>query len=126
MAPGKKVTQYSYSVTEPSEPETGHTKLLPSEEKGVIDMDPKYDPELHWAGKALQKTIPILPLQRNEIITESRIAQIIERVRQAAREKSSQTPLTSFFQLEKALREKDRSLRVEFYKHEEQWKNKLI
>jgi adenine-specific DNA-methyltransferase len=127
MAPAKKVTQYSYSVTEPTEPETGHTKLLPSDEKNhTIDMDPLYDPELHWAGKARNKIVPILPLQRNEIIGESKIAQIIERTSKAAKEGSSQAPLTSFFELEKALREKDRPQRVEFYRHEEQWKNKLI
>ncbi len=127
MPPRKKVTRYSYRETEPSEPETGHTKLLSSDETSdVIDLDPKVDPELHWAGKKRQKTVPILPLQRNEIVTESRISQIIERVRRATEEKTGQTPLTGFFELEKALREKDRAQRVDFYRHEEQWKNKLI
>ena len=89
MRPTKKVTQYSYNVTEPSEPETGHTKLLPSAEKNdFIEMDPLQDPELHWAGKARDRQIPILPLQRNEIVNESKIKQIIERVSQAAKEKA--------------------------------------
>lgn len=89
-------------------------------------MDPRLDPELHWAGKAREKEVPVLPLQRNEIVTESIITQIIERVREAATKKSGQVPLTNFVELEKALREKDRSRRVEFYKHEEKWRNKLI
>ncbi len=127
MAPRKKVTQYTYDITELAEPETGHTKLLPSEDKNhVIDMDPLYDPELHWSGKARAKNVPILPLQRNEIVTESRISQIIERVTQAATARSAQSPLTGFFELEKVLREHERPRRVEFYAHEEQWKNKLI
>jgi adenine-specific DNA-methyltransferase len=89
-------------------------------------MDPRLDPELHWAGKVREKKVPVLPLQRNEIVTESIITQIIERVREAATKKSGQVPLTNFVDLEKALREKDRSRRVEFYKHEERWRNKLI
>ncbi|TMI23054.1 site-specific DNA-methyltransferase, partial [Candidatus Bathyarchaeota archaeon] len=88
-------------------------------------MDPLHDPELHWAGKAREKKVPILPLQRNEIVTESKIGEIIERVTRAS-EVSAQSPLTNFFELEKALREKERPRRVEFYKHEEQWKNKLV
>jgi adenine-specific DNA-methyltransferase len=123
----KKVTQYAYDIDEPAEPETGHTRLLPSvEERETIEMDPTFDPQLHWSGKRRRKSIPILPLQRNEVVSESRIAQIIERVRKASQKKSSQAPLTSFFELEKALREQDRSKRVQFYTHEEKWKNKLI
>lgn len=89
-------------------------------------MDPRLDPELLWAGKTREKKVPVLPLQRNEIVTESIIAQIIERVREAATKKSGQVPLTNFVDLEKALREKDRDRRVEFYKHEERWRNKLV
>jgi adenine-specific DNA-methyltransferase len=126
MPSEKRVTSYSYRDTETAEPETGHTKLLPDEKVHTIDMDPRLDPELHWAGKVREKKIPVLPLQRNEIITESIITQIIERVREAATKKSGQVPLTNFVDLEKALREKDRSRRVEFYKHEERWRNKLI
>jgi adenine-specific DNA-methyltransferase len=126
MPSERKVTSYSYPDTEAAEPETGHTNLLPEEKVHTIDMDPRLDPELHWAGKVREKKVPVLPLQRNEIITESIITQIIERVREAATKKSGQVPLTNFVDLEKALREKDRSRRVEFYKHEERWRNKLI
>ena len=93
----------------------------------VVDMDPAADPVLFWAGKRNRREVPVLPLQRNEIVSESRIAQIIERARQAAEEKSGAARQGHLFaDLEKTLRESDRSKRVEFYTHEEGWKNKLI
>jgi adenine-specific DNA-methyltransferase len=150
----KKVTRYTYDeVKEPRTPETGHTSLLPTEElvvtlpmdngwskaievgklpEGderpvVVDMDPAADPVLFWAGKRNRREVAVLPLQRNEIVSESRIAQIIERARRAAEEKSGIARQGHLFaDLEKTLRESDRAKRVEFYTHEEGWKNKLI
>lgn len=150
----KKVTRYTYDeIKEPRTPETGHTSLLPTEElvvtlpmdngwskaievgklpEGderpvVVDMDPAADPVLFWAGKRNRREVPVLPLQRNEIISESRIAQIIDRARRAAEEKSGAARQGHLFaDLEKTLRESDRAKRVEFYTHEEGWKNKLI
>ena len=150
----KKVTRYVYDeIKEPRTPETGHTSLLPGEElvatlpmdngwsraievgklqerddrPVVVDMDPAADPALFWAGKRSRREVPVLPLQRNEIVTESRIAKIIERARQAADEKSGTGRQGHLFaDLEKTLRETDRKKRVEFYNHEEGWKNKLI
>jgi adenine-specific DNA-methyltransferase len=150
----KKVTRYTYDeIKEPRTPETGHTSLLPAEEQVVtlpmdngwskaihvgkllegderpvvVDMDPAADPVLFWAGKRNRREVPVLPLQRNEIVSESRIAQIIERARRAAEEKSGAARQGHLFaDLEKTLRETDRSKRVEFYTHEEGWKNKLI
>lgn len=152
--PEKKVTRYTYNdIKEPCTPETGHTSLLPAEEQVVtlpmdngwskaiqvgklpkederpvvVDMDPAADPVLFWAGKRNRREVPVLPLQRNEIVSESRIAQIIERARRAAEEKSGTAQQGHLFaDLEKTLRETDRSKRVEFYTHEEGWKNKLI
>lgn len=147
----KKVTRYTYeNVKEPASPETGHTQLLPSEEqivtlemdngwgKGievgklphdgrtvVVDMDPSADPVLLWAGKRNRRQIPVLPLQRNEIVSESRIAQIVERARDRARQDTG-GQLGLFEDQEKALRELDRGKRLEFYTHDEGWKNKLI
>ena len=93
----------------------------------VVDMDPAADPVLFWAGKRNRREVPVLPLQRNEIVSESRIAQIIERARRAAEEKSGAARQGHLFaDLEKTLRESDRAKRVEFYTHEEGWKNKLI
>jgi adenine-specific DNA-methyltransferase len=152
--PEKKVTRYTYDeIKEPRTPETGHTSLLPAEEQVVtlpmdngwskaiqvgrlrvgderavvVDMDPAADPVLFWAGKRSRRELPVLPLQRNEIVSESRIAQIIERARRAAEEKSGAARQGHLFaDLEKTLREGERSKRVEFYTHEEGWKNKLI
>ncbi len=150
----KKVTRYTYEdIREPRTPETGHTPLLPAEERVVtlpmdngwskaiqvgklpegderpvvVDMDPAADPVLFWAGKRNRRQVPVLPLQRNEIVSESRIAQIIERARRAAEEKSGAARQGYLFaDLEKTLRESDKGKRVEFYTHEEGWKNKLI
>ena len=150
----KKLTRYTYDeIKEPRTPETGHTSLLPGEdlvvtlpmdsgwskaiEVGklpvgddrpvVLDMDPAADPVLFWAGKRSRREVPVLPLQRNEIVSESRIAQIIDRARRAAEEESGSARQGHLFaDLEKALRESDRVKRVEFYTHEEGWKNKLV
>jgi len=150
----KKVTRYTYDdIKEPRTPETGHTSLLPADElvvtlpmdngwskavlvgklpEGderpvVVDMDPAADPVLFWAGKRNRREVPVLPLQRNEIVSESRIAQIIDRARRAAEEQSGAARQGHLFaDLEKTLRETDRKKRVEFYAHEEGWKNKLI
>ncbi|HET6202950.1 MAG TPA: site-specific DNA-methyltransferase [Planctomycetota bacterium] len=152
--PEKKVTRYTHDeIKEPRTPETGHTSLLPADEQVVtlpmdngwskaievgklpegderpvvVDMDPAGDPVLFWAGKRNRREVPVLPLQRNEIVSESRIAQIIERARRAAEEKSGAARQGHLFaDLEKTLREGDRAKRVEFYTHEEGWKNKLI
>ena len=115
----KEVTRYTYDkIKEPRTPETGHTSLLPGEdlvvalpmdngwskaiEVGklpdgddrpvVLDMDPAADPVLFWAGKRSQREVPVLPLQRNEIVSESRVAQIIERARRAAEKESGSGP----------------------------------
>src|SRR2546426_5461768 len=145
--PEKKVTRYTYDdVKERRTPETGHTALLPAEElvvtlpmdngwskaievgklpEGderpvVVDMDPAGDPVLFWAGKRNRREVPVLPLQRNEIVSESRIAQIIERARRAAEEKSGAARQGHIFaDLEKTLRESDRAMRVEFYTHDQ-------
>jgi hypothetical protein len=150
----KKVTRYTYdNVTEPRTPETGHTALLPADEQVVtlpmdngwskainvgklpdtddrpvvVDMEPAADPVLFWSGRRNSRQVPILPLQRNEIVTESRIAQIIERARHVAAEKTPQMPLgLTFAEMEKELRESEKTKRVEFYCHDEGWKNKLI
>ena len=123
-AAAKKVTRYTYDeIKEPRTPETGHTPLLPGEEQVVtlpmdngwskavkvgklkegddrpvvVDMDPAADPVLFWAGKRNRREVPVLPLQRNEIVSESRIAQIIDRARQAAEEEAGAGPQGHLF-----------------------------
>ena len=152
----KTVTRYTYdNVKEPRTPETGHTALLPAEEQVVslpmdngwsratdvgrltgagagdppvvVDMDPAADPVLFWAGKRNRRDVPLLPLQRNEIVSESRIAGIIERARRAAAQKEdSDRQQHLFADLERELRHDDRKRRVEFYTHDEGWRNKAI
>jgi hypothetical protein len=150
----KTITRYTYDdINEPRTPETGHTSLLPADEQVVtlpmdngwskaievgklpkeegrpvvVDMDPVADPVLFWAGKRNRREVAVLPLQRNEIVSESRIAQIIERARRAAEDKTGAARQGHLFaDLEKTLRESDRNKRVEFYTHDEGWKNKLI
>src|SRR5688572_19655536 len=107
----KRVTRYDYEeLTEPRTPETGHTALLRDEhvvtlpmdgrrwsgaldlarlpENGddlvVVDMDAAVDPVLLWSGKRNQRDVPVLPLQRSEVVAESRIGRIIDRARESA------------------------------------------
>ena len=152
----KTVTRYTYDkVKEPRTPETGHTALLPGDEQVVtlpmdngwsraidvgrlpaaedsdppvvVDMDPAADPVLFWAGKRNRRDVPLLPLQRNEIVSESRIAGIIERARLAVAQKEDPAHQRHLFaDLERELRHDERKRRVEFYTHDEGWKNKLI
>lgn len=97
------------------------------ERPGVVDMDPAADPVLSWAGKRKRRELPVLPLPRNEIVSESRIGQIIERAPQAAEEKSGAARQGHLLaDLEKELPESDRKKRVEFYTHDEGWKNNRI
>jgi adenine-specific DNA-methyltransferase len=148
----KRISRYEHSdATDPRTPETGHTPLLGDEQiitlpldNGwsksidvgrlatdessliVVDMDPAVDPMLLWAGKRTRREVPVLPLQRNEIVAESRIARIVDRAREAAADQSQPVQRSLFADLEKELREGARDKRVEFYVHDEGWKNKLI
>jgi adenine-specific DNA-methyltransferase len=150
----KRVTRYTFGdIKEPRQPETGHTSLLPDEEQVVtlpmdngwskaievgklaegdprpvvVDMDPATDPVLFWSAKRSRREVAVLPLQRNEIASESLIAQIIERAREGAEVAEGTIRQGHLFaDLEKTLRESERSKRVEFYTHDEGWKNKLI
>lgn len=151
--PERKVTRYTHDRAKDfATPETGHTSLLGEErlvglsmDNGwskaidvgkleddnipiVVDMDPAVDPVLFWAGKRTRRDVPLLPLQRNEVVTESRIARIIERARERAGspEKTGEQESLPFADLEKDLRESEKEKRIEFYTHEEGWKNKLI
>ncbi len=129
-------------------PETGHTPLLAEESPStlelsqrafaalevmdapdgrrqiVVDMDPAVDPLLFWAGKSNLFELPALPLQRTEVVAESRIARVARRA--AARQTAPSSQQTLFADIEKHQRDADKAKRIEFYVHEEEWKNKLI
>ena len=149
----KRITRFDYAeAKEPRTPETGHTSLIgdeqvvtfsldgqkwsksikladadPAEDPVVVvDMDPAVDPVLLWCGKRNRRDVAVLPLQRNEVIAESRIARIVDKARHAAAGSPSVTQQALFGELEKELREGDKDKRVAFYTHDEGWKNKLI
>jgi adenine-specific DNA-methyltransferase len=137
-------------VTEPRTPETGHTALLgdehvvtlplnggswsdsldlvraSDEQLLIVDVDPAVDPTLLWAGKRSRRDVAVLPLQRNEVVAESRIARIVDRARAAVETGAVHEQGSLFADLEKEFREGDKNRRVEFYTHDEGWKNKLI
>lgn len=86
---------------------------------------PETQPTLLWSGKRSRRDIPVLPLQRTEIVTASRIAQITARAR--ARVSASTASQGSLFEEEeRELRERERETRLRFYTYGETWKNKLI
>jgi len=140
----KKVTRYTYDeIKEPRTPETGHTSLLPTEElvvtcrwttveqsdRGgeaaegdqrpvVVDMDPAAT-RCSSGGQAQPARSAVLPLQRNEIVSESRIAQIIERARRAAEEKSGAARRGTLRRSREDSARERRAKRVEFYTHEQ-------
>lgn len=146
------VQRYTYDdVKDATTPETGHAALLDEEirvvlpmDNGwtkaitvaqlqagettpvVVEMDAATDPVLFWSGKLSRREIPLLPLQRTEIISESRIGRIIERSRRRALGSLDDASSSLFADLEKELREGSKDRRVDFYVHEESWKNKLI
>lgn len=79
--------------------------------------DPHLDPQLQWAGKAEHTSfeVPTVSLHVHERIEPRRI---IESVR---KEKEASTQMSFFETLKKPLREA-----IEFYKHKENWSNRLI
>lgn len=146
----KKVTRYTHDdASDPRTPETGHAALMEAEQTVtlpmdngwsealavekldrdqlvVVDLDPAFDPVFMWSGKSSRREVPVLPLQRNEVVSESRIARIVQRARAAAADAGGEVQGQLFAELEKALRESAKGKRVEFYTHDEGWKNKVI
>jgi len=85
--------------------------------KKKYQYDPHLDPQLVWAGKAEHTSfeVPIVSLHVHERIDPRRI---IETVRKKEEE---QIQLSLFEEQKKPLREA-----IEFYKHKENWTNRLI
>jgi adenine-specific DNA-methyltransferase len=80
--------------------------------------DPHLDPQLQWAGKAehMSFEVPVVSLHVHERIDPRRI---IESVRKEEKEQYYQPSL--FEEFKRPLREA-----IEFYKHKENWSNRLI
>jgi len=146
---GRRLTRNEYpGQQEPSPPETGHTSRLPVEEvvelemgshwldnlvvmpapdrpgDRILDMDPRLDPVLLWAGKRERKPVAILPLQRNEVVSESRLDQMIKRAQRTGSFRPGQVDF--FADVERQERIISREQRMNFYTHTEDWHNKLI
>lgn len=86
--------------------------------KKTYQYDPHLDPQLQWAGKAERTSfeVPTVSLHVHERIDSKTI---IENVRSEVTDGSEQ--LSLFEKEKKPLREA-----IEFYKHKEGWKNRLI
>jgi len=86
--------------------------------KKKYQYDPHLDPQLQWAGKAEHTSfeVPIVSLHVHERIDPRRV---IETVRKEEKGQFSQPSL--FEEFKRPLREA-----IEFYKHKENWSNRLI
>ena len=87
------------------------------QKKKTYQYDPHLDPQLQWAGKAEHTSfeVPTVSLHVHERIDPKRI---IETIKKAPEPKSQ---LSLFEADKKPLREA-----IEFYKHKEGWKNRLV
>jgi len=87
------------------------------QKKKTFQYDPHLDPQLQWAGKAEHTSfeVPTVSLHVHERIDPRRI---IETVR---KEKTGMVQSSLFEEDKKPLREA-----IEFYKHKENWSNRLI
>lgn len=87
--------------------------------KKTYQYDPHLDPQLQWAGKAEHTSfdVPTVSLHVHERIDPRRIIETVKK--EEEQEKYTQTSL--FEEQKKPLREA-----IEFYKHKENWSNRLI
>ena len=95
-------------VTPEADPDLG--------EKRVWQYDPHLDPQLQWAGKAEQASleVPTVSLHVHERIDPKTIIE-------AVRKSHDDGGQGSLFEKQKPLREA-----VEFYKHKDNWSNRLV
>jgi adenine-specific DNA-methyltransferase len=89
------------------------------QKKKKYDYDPHLDPQLQWSGKAEHTSfeVPTVSLHVHERIDPRRIIESVKK--KVEEEKYKQTSL--FEEQKKPLREA-----IEFYKHKENWSNRLI
>lgn len=86
-------------------------------EKKTYQYDPHIDPQLQWAGKAehISFDVPTVSLHVHERIDPRRIIDTVKK------EEEAPTQMSLFETEKKPLREA-----IEFYKHKENWSNRLI
>ncbi len=85
--------------------------------KKIYEYDPHIDPQLQWAGKAEHTSfeVPTVSLHVHERIDPRRIIETVKK------EEEVPTQMSLFEAEKKPLREA-----IEFYKHKENWSNRLI
>lgn len=85
--------------------------------KKTYQYDPHLDPQLQWAGKAEHTSfdVPTVSLHVHERIDPRRIIETVKK------EEEASTQMSLFETEKKPLREA-----IEFYKHKENWSNRLI
>ena len=85
--------------------------------KKTYQYDPHLDPQLSWAGKAEHTSfdVPTVSLHVHERIDPRRIIETVKK------EEEAPTQMSLFEEQKKPLREA-----IEFYKHKENWSNRLI
>jgi len=85
--------------------------------KKTYQYDPHLDPQLQWAGKAEHTSfdVPTVSLHVHERIDPRRIIETVKKQEEA------QPQMSLFEEQKKPLREA-----IEFYKHKENWSNRLI
>jgi adenine-specific DNA-methyltransferase len=85
--------------------------------KKTYEYDPHLDPQLQWAGKAEHTSfeVPTVSLHVHERIDPRRIIESVKK------EEDSSPQMSLFEEQKKPLREA-----IEFYKHRENWSNRLI
>ncbi len=85
--------------------------------KKTYQYDPHLDPQLQWAGKAEHTSfeVPTVSLHVHERIDPRRIIETVKK------EEEAQPQMSLFEEQKKPLREA-----IEFYKHKENWSNRLI
>ncbi|NCD41716.1 MAG: site-specific DNA-methyltransferase [Bacteroidia bacterium] len=117
----KQIEQYEHSdkerannphvglVTPASDPDTG--------EKKTYQYDPHLDPQLQWAGKAEHSSfdVPTVSLHVHERIDPNSIIDTVKKEHEGPKQ------MSLFETNEKPLREA-----IDFYKHKENWSNRLI
>lgn len=87
------------------------------QKKMTYQYDPHLDPQLQWAGKAehISFDVPTVSLHVHERIDPRRIMETVRK------EKTGPQQMSLFEEDKKPLREA-----IEFYKHKENWSNRLI
>ncbi len=85
--------------------------------KKTYEYDPHLDPQLQWAGKSEHTSfdVPTVSLHVHERIDPRRIIESVKK------EEDSSPQMSLFEEKKKPLREA-----IEFYKHRENWSNRLI